>query len=128
MAGEVEIVTFRDIFQYEALKKGRYSEEFQKASALVFLDKGDMETLGINDGERVKLENDVGSVVVSAKASVEEGHPGVAFMTNSPWANQLVPDQVCQTSIPDFKKIKAKVSPSGEELTKIEDLLQRMRA
>jgi len=128
MEGEVEIVTFRDIFQYEAQKKGRYSEDFRKASALVFLDKGDMQKLGIQEGELVKLENQVGSVVVTAKTSAEEPHPGVAFMTNSPWANQLVADQVCQTSIPDFKRIKAKVSPSSEELTRIEDLLQRMQA
>ena len=28
MAANVNIVTFRDIFQYEAGKKGRYSDEY----------------------------------------------------------------------------------------------------
>ena len=51
---DVKIVTFRDIFQYEAGKKGRYSEEYRKLSAQVILDKGDMAKLGVSDGQNVK--------------------------------------------------------------------------
>lgn len=128
MDAEVSIVTFRDIFQYEAGKKGRYTEEYQKLSAQIILDKQDMAKLSIKDGEMVKVENDVGVVVVAAKTSDDDPHPGLAFMTNSPWSNHLVRDDVCNTSIPGFKSITARVSPSSEELTKIEDLLERMKA
>ncbi len=128
MDSEVSIVTFRDIFQYEAGKKGRYTEEYQKLSAQIILDKQDMAKLSVKDGERVKVENDVGMVVVAAKASDDDPHPGLAFMTNSPWSNHLVRDDVCETRIPGFKSITAHVSPSCEELTKIEDLLVRMKA
>ncbi|NPV61076.1 MAG: formylmethanofuran dehydrogenase [Methanotrichaceae archaeon] len=128
MAEEIEVVTFQDIFQYEAQKKGRYSEEFRKASALVFLDQGDMGKLGIKDGERVKMENDAGSVVVAAKASVDFAHPGLAFMVSSPWANQLAADQVCQAGVSDFKRIKASISATGDDQTEMEDLVQRMKA
>lgn len=128
MDAEVSIVTFRDIFQYEAGKKGRYTGEYQKLSAQIILDKQDMAKLSVKDGDRVKVENDVGMVVVAAKTSDDDPHPGLAFMTNSPWSNQLVRDDVCETSIPGFKSIKARVSTSGEELTKIEDLLERMKA
>jgi formylmethanofuran dehydrogenase subunit D len=128
MDAEVTIVTFRDIFQYEAGKKGRYSDEYQKLSAEIILDKQDMTRLGTKDGQRVLVENDVGSIVVAAKTSEDDPHPGLAFMTNSPWSNHLVRDDVCETSIPGFKSITARVSLSGEELTKIGDLLERMRA
>jgi formylmethanofuran dehydrogenase subunit D len=128
MDAEVTIVTFRDIFQYEAGKKGRYSDEYQKLSAEIILDKQDMTRLGTKDGQRVLVENDVGSIVVAAKTSEDDPHPGIAFMTNSPWSNQLVRDDVCNTSIPGFKSITALVSPSSEELTKIGDLLERMKA
>jgi formylmethanofuran dehydrogenase subunit D len=128
MDAEVSIVTFRDIFQYEAGKKGRYTEEYQKLSAQIILDKQDMAKLSVKDGERVKVENDIGMVVVAAKTSDDDPHPGLAFMTNSPWSNQLVRDDVCETSIPGFKSITARISPSGEELTKIGDLLERMKA
>ncbi len=128
MEAEVTIVTFRDIFQYEAGKKGRYTPEYQNLSAQIILDKQDMAKLGVKDGGRVLVENDVGSIIVAAKASEDDPHPGLAFMTNSPWSNHLVRDDVCETSIPGFKKIAANVSPSGEDITKIGDLLERMRA
>jgi formylmethanofuran dehydrogenase subunit D len=128
MEAVVSIVTFRDIFQYEAGKKGRYTPEYQDLSAQIILDKQDMASLGVKDGGKVKVENDVGSIIVAAKATEDDPHPGLAFMTNSPWSNHLVRDDVCETSIPGFKKIAAKVSPSGEDITKIGDLLERMKA
>lgn len=124
---EVTIVTFRDIFQYEAGKKGRYSDEYQNLSAQIILDKQDMAKVGMKDGGKVKVENDVGSIIVAAKTSDDDPHPGIAFMTNSPWSNNLVRDDVCETSIPGFKSIIAKVSPSNEAITKIGDLLERMK-
>ncbi len=127
MEAVVKIITFRDIFQYEAGKKGRYSEEYQNLSAQIILDKQDMAKLGTKDGGRVKVENDIGSIIVAAKASEDDPHPGLAFMTNSPWSNHLVRDDVCDTSIPGFKSITAKVTPSAEEITKIGDLLERMK-
>lgn len=124
---EVTIVTYRDIFQYEAGKKGRYSDEYRNLSAQIILDKQDMAKLGTKDGGKVKVENDIGSIVVVAKVSEDDPHPGVAFMVNSPWSNNLVRDDVCETSIPGFKSITAKVSPSSGELTKIGELLERMK-
>lgn len=123
----LKIVTFRDIFQYEAAKKGRYSEEYRKLSALIILDKGDMARMGVNDGQNVSIANDVSSVIVTAKVSDDEPHPGLAFMTNSPWSNQLVRDDTCDMGIPEFKGIVAKVAPSGERVTEISELLQRMK-
>jgi len=129
---EVKIVTFRDIFQYEAQRKGRYSEEYKKLSAQIILDKEDLGKLGIKEGERVMVKNGFGEVVVTARLSDEEPHPqphpGLAFMTNSPWSNQLVGDQVDETSIPEFKNISAQVAPTGEQVTEMKELLERIRA
>ncbi len=123
----LNIVTYRDIFQYEAGKKSRFSPEFQKLSAEVLMDKQDMAKLGVNDGQNVCLENDVGRVVVAARQTEDDPHPGLAFMTNSPWSNQLVKDDVCETGIPGFKCISINACASNEELTKVSELLQRMR-
>ncbi len=125
---EVIIVTFRDIFQYEAGKKGRYTDEYRDLSAQMNLDKQDMTKLGVKDGQRVMVKNDVGSVVVAAKTSDDDPHPALAFMTNSPWSNQLVRDDVCETSIPGFKRITAKVSPTEESITQVSELLKRMQS
>jgi formylmethanofuran dehydrogenase subunit D len=125
---ELVIVTFREIFQYEAQKKGRYTEEYQRLSAQIFMDKQDMERLGVKDGQRVRLENEGGMVVVTARPSEEEPSPGLAFMTNSPWSNQLVEGEVDRSSIPDFKRIRADASPTDEAVTKISEILERLRA
>jgi len=108
MEAVVTVVTFRDIFQYEAEKKGRYSEDYRKLSAQMILDKQYMAGLGINEGQNVLVKNDVGSIVGVAKASEDDPHLGLAFMVNSPWSNQLVRDDVCA-------RISAQVSPSVEE-------------
>jgi formylmethanofuran dehydrogenase subunit D len=128
MEAVVTIVTFRDIFQYEAEKKSRFSEDYRKLSAQIILDKQDMAILGVKDGQNVLIKNDVGRIVAAAKTSEDDPHPGLAFMINSPWANQLVRDDVCITSIPGFKKISAQVSLSDENVTQISELFQRMKA
>lgn len=124
---ERTIVAFQDIFQNEARKKGLHTDEYRQLSAQIILDKLDMSTLSVKDGQRVLVKNEVGSVVVAVKTSDDE-HPGLAFMINSLWSNQLVRDDVCDTSIPGFKRIAARVSPSEENVTQISELLQRMRA
>jgi formylmethanofuran dehydrogenase subunit D len=128
MEAKVIIVTFRDIFQYEAGKKSRYSDEYRQLSAQIFLDKQDMAGLGVKDGQHVIVGNELGRIVAAAKTSEDDPHPGLAFMTNSPWSNQLVRDDICETSIPGFKRIEAMVSPTEEPITQITELLQRMRA
>jgi formylmethanofuran dehydrogenase subunit D len=128
MEAEVTIVAFQDIFQNEARKKGLYTDEYRQLSAQIILDKQDMNRLGVKDGQRVLVKNEVGDVVVAAKTSDDEPHPGLAFMINSPWSNQLVRDDVCDTSIPGFKRIAARVSPSEENVNQISEILQRMRA
>lgn len=128
MEAEVTIVAFQDIFQNEARKKGLYTDDYRQLSAQIILDKQDMNRLGAKDGQRVLVKNEVGGVVVAAKTSDDDPHPGLAFMINSPWSNQLVRDDVCDTSIPGFKRIAARVSPSEENVTQISELLQRMRA
>ena len=128
MDADVTVVTFRDIFQYEAGKKGRYTDDYRDLSARIILDKQDMVKLGVKDGQALRVQNDIGSVVVAARTSEDDPHPALAFMIASPWSNQLVRDDICDTSIPGFKGITAKVSPTEESITQLPELLQRMRA
>ncbi|VVB67582.1 Molydopterin dinucleotide binding domain protein [uncultured archaeon] len=125
---EMTVVAFQDIFQNEARKKGLYTDEFRQLSAQIILDKQDMNRLGVKDGQRVLVKNEVGGVVVAAKTSDDDPHPGLAFMINSPWYNQLVRDDACDASIPGFKRIAARVSFSEESATQVSEILQRMRA
>lgn len=126
MAAVLTIVTFREIFQYEAQKKGRYTDDYRNRSTIIIMDKQDLAVLGAKDGARVRVENDVGGVVLTAKLSDDDPHPGLAFMINSPWSNQLVRDDACQ-AVPEFKRISASVSPTDEPVTGISELFKRMK-
>jgi formylmethanofuran dehydrogenase subunit D len=129
MAAEVEVtvVTVRDIFQDEAGRKSRFSDEYRDKSAQIILDKQDMAGLGAKDGQKLRVKNDVGSVVVAAKTSEDNPHPGLAFMYNSPWSNQLVTDAVTGSSIPGFKSIKATISAAEENVTQISEIQARIK-
>jgi formylmethanofuran dehydrogenase subunit D len=128
MEATVTIATFRDIFQNEAEKKSRYSEDYRGLSAQIILDKQDMANLGVKDGQNVLMKNEVGQIVVTAKTSEDDPHPGLAFMVKSPWSNHLIEDDICEMSSPEFKKTSAQVSPSGEDITQISELYLRMKA
>ena len=127
MALELSIITIRDIFQDEAGKKSRFSEDYKSQSALIILDKQDLAGLGAKEGEKLLVKNDVGSIVVSARAS-EDTHLGLAFMRSSPWSNQLEGDESCPAGASGFRGIRAVVSPSSEGITQMDEILQRLRA
>lgn len=127
METAVTIVTYRDIFQDEAGKKSKFTDEFRDLCARILLDKQDMARLGLKDGQKVRVQSEVGSVIVVAKTSDEDPHSGLAFMTFSPWSNQLAGEEECIAGKPGTR-IAAKVSPSDEGVTQISELLQRMRA
>src|SRR5512136_1558660 len=125
MAALLTIITFRDIFQDEAKKKSRYYDDYRKLSAQIILDKQDMAALGVNDGQSIRVKNDVGSIVVAAKTSDDDPHPGLAFMISSPWSNQLVSEDICSTNISGSRSISAQVSPSIDNITQITEIFQR---
>jgi len=122
---EIKITTYRDIFQVEALERDRFGEEYRKLSACIVISKDDLKKMGLKAGERVKVSNNYGSVVVEVKESKRDEPGGIAFMVNSPWSNALVSDDTRGKGIPEFKDITAKISLSKEEITQLESLISR---
>ncbi len=120
---EIKITTYRDIFQVEALENDRFGDEYKKHSAAVVLGKDDLKKYGLKSGDRVRLTNSYGSVVVEVRESKREEPGGIAFMVNSPWSNTLVSDETAGNGIPDFKNITARISLTKDEITTIENLI-----
>ncbi len=118
---EIRITTYRDIFQVEALENNRFSEDYKKFSACIVMSKSDMQKIGLKSGDRVRISNDHGSIIVEVKESKRDEPGGIAFMVNSPWSNALVSEGT--HGMPEFKDIKAKISLTKEEVTPIESLM-----
>ncbi len=120
---EIKLTTYRDIFQAEALENDRFGDEYKKHSAAVVMGKDDLKKLGLKSGERVRLTNSYGMVVIEVRESKREEPGGVAFMVNSPWSNALVSDETGGKGIPEFKNITARISLTKDEITTIESLI-----
>lgn len=123
---EVALVAVRDIFQDEAGRKSLFSEEYKSLSALIILDKQDMAGLAVKDGDRLLVKSDAGSIVVAARASkdeVKEAHPGLAFMSISPWYSQLAPEAQCESN-----SVKATLAPTADAVTAIAEIQARMKS
>ncbi len=121
---EIKLTTYRDIFQAEWLENDRFGEEYKKHSAAVVMGKDDMKRFGLNTGDRVRLTNSYGSIVVEVRESKREEPGGIAFMVNSPWSNALVSDETRGKGIPEFKNITARISLTKDEITTIESLIE----
>ncbi len=124
---DIKITTYRDIFQIEALECDRFGEEYKKLSACIMVSKNDLGKMGLKAGDRVRVSNNYGSVVVEVKETKREDPGGLAFMVNSPWSNALVSNDTGGTGIPEFKNISAKVSLVKDEITTLESLIGAFR-
>lgn len=119
---EIKLTTCRDIFQVEALENDRFGDEYKKHSAAVVMGKDDLKKFGLKSGDRVRLTNSYGNVVVEARESKREEPWGLALMVNSPWSNALVSDDTGGKGIPEFKSITARISLAKDDITTIESL------
>ncbi len=124
---EIKITTYRDIFQVEAQERDRFGKDYEKLSACIVMSKNDMSKMGLKPGDRVKVANNNGSVVVEARESKRDEPGGVAFMINSPWSNVLVSDETGGRGVPEFKNITAKISLVKEESTTLDSLMEYFR-
>lgn len=124
---EIKISTYRDIFQVEALEHDRFGEEYLKLSACIMVSKNDLKRMGLKAGDRVRVFNNYGNIVVEVKETKRDEPGGLAFMVNSPWSNALVSDDTRGKGIPDFKNISAKVSLVKDDVTTLESLIGAFR-
>jgi formylmethanofuran dehydrogenase subunit D len=108
------------------LEVGKTSEEYFKSVTYIELNTGDARSLGIGDGDSVKVETAHGSVVVSAKLSAKLT-PGTSFFPYGIWANQVFGSETGGTGMPNFKGIEAEVSASGAGVPSLADLVATLK-
>ena len=124
---EIKITTYRDIFHVEAQERDRFGKDYEKLSASIMMSKSDLAKMGLKPGDRVRVSNNNGSVVVEVREAKRDEPGGVAFMVNSPWSNVLVSGDTNGKGIPEFKNITAKISLVKEEITSLGSLMEYFR-
>jgi len=120
---EVTLVTGRTLDQGRMLEEGKFLEGYLSKCALIELDPGDLNKLGIQAGANVKVKTAFGEVVVKAVAA-GSSHPGIAFMPMGPWANAVVDPNTYGSGMPTLKGIKAEVTPTQESVKTLSELFE----
>jgi formylmethanofuran dehydrogenase subunit D len=107
------------------LEVGKTSKEYFESVSYIELSVGDAESLGVRDGDSVKVETLHGSVVVSARLS-DKLDPATSFFPYGLWANQVFGSETGGTGMPYYKGIQAEISASKSNVPSLEDLVARL--
>ena len=118
------LVTMRTVGQGTTIHKKLHAE-YRENVGVCSLALSDMHSLGVAEGNSVRVTTDGGSVVVRVLAGLE-GMKGLVLMPLGPWAS-AVSTAACEGSgLPGLKGLEAKVSRApGEEVEGVRDLLRR---
>ncbi|MCD7782128.1 MAG: formylmethanofuran dehydrogenase [Methanosphaera sp.] len=106
-------------------KKGStLKDEYRQATAVAFMDKEDMNKLGISNRDKIRVSTKWGSVVVYADISHDGPHKGMIFMPKGPWTNIVISPETYCSNIPTFKGIEATIEKTDEEVQLVADLMR----
>ncbi len=102
--------------------KGKFSTEYQENAALVRMNKGDLQRLGLKDGSTARVKAKAGSIVVRTIGD-EKVPEGSAVVPYGPWALALVsvPEN---GSPPQLHGVSITVTRTDEKVTSIDELLE----
>jgi len=106
---EFILITGRTARQGAALHKGKGSGEYRQATGFVEMSLADMERLGIEEGQLVRVRTAFGE----AELELREGDlpEGMIFVPMGPAANALIGVETRGTGMPDSKGLEAEVEP-----------------
>lgn len=114
----VDVVVGRWSFQVEAMDRGKFTEEFVEKSAVIYLTESFAKKNGFKDGDVVKVSASNRSVNLRVRISDTAPEDG-AFIPNSIFASYL-------SDLNAFKRFKATIEPSNENITKPEEIIQKV--
>ncbi len=89
--------------QGTSLSEGKDSDTYQQEITTLRMNPDDMQRLDLSDGDRVRMWNDVGNVVVPCQSGKQELPPGLLFISYGDISSQLMGGETHGTGMPDSK-------------------------
>jgi len=90
--------------QGTTMNEGKYTEGYQEEISTLQVSPEDMEKLGAEPGDQLRMWNDVGEVLVSCKvAKPDELPPGILFISYGDKSCQLMGADTHGSGMPDSK-------------------------
>lgn len=104
MASQFLLIPGRTSLQGTTLNEGKYSAGYIEETGTLQVAPADMQALGLRDGDRVRMWNDVGEVVVPVKsAKGDELPPGLLFISYGDASCRLMGGETHGSGMPDSK-------------------------
>ena len=101
MAETMILVPGRSSKQGTSLNKGKLKEEYLEVTSTLEMNEEDMQRLGLNDGDEVRLSNDTGMAVVRCKGRKAADLPaGMLFIAYGPPSSQLMDSDTAGSGMP----------------------------
>ncbi len=110
MADTMLLIPGRSSKQGTALNKGKLKEEYLEITSTVEIKEDDMVRLGLQEGDRVRLSNNVGEATATCVQKKNTDLPdGVIFMAYGPCSSQLMEWDTAGSGMPLSKHIEVAV-------------------
>ena len=119
---KLTLITGRTIGQGRSVED-KLAGKYRDAVSTVFLDKSDMEKLGVKEGDRVKVSTSTGEAILRVSAS-RFSQQGIAFIPMGPYANLLLPYETEGSGMPCLKNVEAEVAKATGEILDVQGILQ----
>jgi formylmethanofuran dehydrogenase subunit D len=103
MPTEFILIPGRTSRQGTSLNEGKYSDGYQSEINTLLMNPQDMARLALADGDRVRMWNQVGEVVVPVKSGKDELPPGLLFITYGDNSSRLMGGETHGSGMPDSK-------------------------
>ncbi len=112
---KVTLLTGRTIDQGVGKEAGKGTKEYFESTTMCYLDKEDMNKLGIKNNTNIQVTTPNGSVVLRAVKHPRGAMPGLIYIPYGPWANAIVSDETTSIGMPSFKGTPAEIEPAPEK-------------
>lgn len=104
------LIPGRSSKQGTSLNKGKLGDEYRDVTSTVEINADDMVRLGFNDGDKLRLKNHVGEVVVTCVSKKAADLPeGMIFIAYGPTSSRLMEGDTAGSGMPLSKHLPVEV-------------------
>jgi len=116
--------TGRTIWQGQAIESGKDLQMYVDAAAICNMNKDQMESMGLKDGDNIEVVSEFGDVVVKVVTAKEELPDVMIYIPMGPWANRVIRPNTDSTATPSFKNIPVEINPTDEAVLDMPTLMK----
>ena len=104
------LIPGRSSKQGTSLNKGKLSDEYQEVTSTVEINAEDMARLGFNSGDKLRLKNHIGEVIVTCVPKKATALPhGMIFIAYGPTSSRLMEGDTAGSGMPLSKHLPVQV-------------------